>query len=472
MTECSREIAVTNTLSDPLVLYKIEIGAKAQNYFSFSNIDQPIFIQPLQKSKLFELSFTKCSFSTAPDTGIDCPEDINIESTITLHTNASTFVYPLLYYSGMIKYDVVWLDKEFEASKDVLDFGLTSVDEQKCVLLALHNHNNRVVKVNSYSIDIPNGKFDLWPLSSLHIKRENGGMIEEDGEEYRSVSHKRRGESGFPLVLDRNSTTFLEACCHVAATVAELSSILELQAEFQTVRIPVEGRFSDGRIKVIDPPLILPPSFPGKKVFAELTVYSTFKETFEISHVVSESPDNLKWQKYKSKEIRPMTRTKVGKIEFDAGAKCNDCKCIGSLAKSTECGRPWHERLEKPHTAAKIDGELYKHFREQFRKPIKTSMVLYTKLMTAYDFEVKTDVQWPRLAKQNAGGNFISEPIQFPPTVVSAKVTGQRTLVIENPTDYPIIVQPILLGDMEQKHKIEAALKDDYPFLGKAFLER
>ena len=60
MSDCSREITVENTLSDPLVLYKIEIGSKAVDYFVHANIDQPIFIQPHQKSKLFKLSFTKC----------------------------------------------------------------------------------------------------------------------------------------------------------------------------------------------------------------------------------------------------------------------------------------------------------------------------------------------------------------------------------------------------------------------------
>jgi len=93
--------------------------------------------------------------------------------------------------------------------------------------------------------------------------------------------------------------------------LAEISATLELVAEFQTIRIPVKGRFSDGRLKVIDPPVVLPPSFPGKKVSADVTVYSTFKETFEISHVVAESPINFKWQKYKDKEVKPMTRTKV-----------------------------------------------------------------------------------------------------------------------------------------------------------------
>lgn len=469
MSDCTREITVTNTLSDPLVLYKIEIGPKAVDYFAHANIDQPIFIPPHQKSKLFQLSFTKCRNVDIGHLG--CPEDINIESTITLHTNASTFTFPLLYYSGMIKYEMVWLEKEFSeksekeenAENDFLDFGLTSVDEQKCVIMALHNHNNRVVKVNSFSTDLEGGKFDLWPLSSLHMTRHNGGTVQENGVSYRSIQHKRRGENGFPLVLDRNTTTFLEACCYSSVALAEISATLELVAEFQMIRIPLKGRFSDGRIKVLDPPIVMPPSFPGKKVYAELTVYSTFKETFEISHVVSEAPDNFKWQKYKLKEVKPMTRTKVGKIEFDAGAGCNDCKCIGSLTEHTLCGRQWNERLDKPQTAAKSDADLYRNFQEHFREPIKNSMVMYTKLMTAYDFEVKTDVQWPRVAKQNGG--FVNEPIQFPPTVVSAKVTGQRTLVLENPTDVPIIIQPILLGDLEQKYKLEQALKDDYPFL-------
>ena len=77
-------------------------------------------------------------------------------------------------------------------------------------------------KVNSFSTDLEIGKLDLWPLSSLHMTRHNGGMESHDGVSYRSVQHKRRGENGFPLVLDRNTTTFLEACCYSSFWVENL----------------------------------------------------------------------------------------------------------------------------------------------------------------------------------------------------------------------------------------------------------
>ena len=131
--DCSREITVFNSLSDPLVLYKIEIGSdsfdpRGEPYFAYSKIEEPIFIQPLQESKLFELSFIGCEQGNE----FKCPENQNVETTLTLHTNASTFTYPLVYFSGMIKFQGVSpVDGEPLKNWTHLDMGLTSVDLQK-----------------------------------------------------------------------------------------------------------------------------------------------------------------------------------------------------------------------------------------------------------------------------------------------------------------------------------------------------
>jgi hypothetical protein len=112
--EYTRKVMVTNTLRDPLVLYKIEIGLEAENFFTISDLEEPLFVQPHQPSKLFTL--TKCDPSEVGHTL--CPEeDFDLESTITLYTNASTFIYPLVYYSGMIKYEVIWIDKNIQRNR-------------------------------------------------------------------------------------------------------------------------------------------------------------------------------------------------------------------------------------------------------------------------------------------------------------------------------------------------------------------
>ena len=157
--------------------------------------------------------------------------------------------------------------------------------------MALHNRNKRQVLLSSYSLEpeVPTARFDVWPLSSLIF---GVGETVEGGTHstHFAIEHKRRGEGGFPLKLPENTTTYLEVCCHVSAAIAELDSLLNVVADFQTIRIPVKGRFSDGKLKVIDPPVLFPPSFPGKRVNADVIVYSTFKETFEISRVVPEEP--------------------------------------------------------------------------------------------------------------------------------------------------------------------------------------
>ena len=271
-----------------------------------------------------------------------------------------------------------------------------------------------------------------------------------------------------------------------------MDTAIELFADFQTIRVPVTGRFSDGRLKVLDPPIEFPESFPGKSVFHDLNVYSTFKETFSISHVVSDAPENIKFHKTlgndgKPKEVKPMTRTKVGRLEFNAETACSDCKCMGSLNNDTECGRKWHQRLKEPSKCAKEDSDLYLQFRKHFKIPVAKSMVMYSSLLTQYDFEIETNVKWPELSQlSNSRHQTSANPnvpqtgefklnkkvqinsIQFPTMVVSnpnRPVTGQRTLIIKNPTDHYVYIQPFLLGDVESKHKIENALKADYPFL-------
>ena len=77
-----------------------------------------------------------------------------------------------------------------------------------------------------------------------------------------------------------------------------MKTVLEIFTEFQKIKIPVVGKFNEGRLKVLDPPVVFEPSFPGKKVATELTVYSTFKSIYKISQILSQEPDMVKFESY------------------------------------------------------------------------------------------------------------------------------------------------------------------------------
>ena len=95
------------------------------------------------------------------------------------------------------------------------------------MLLALHNHNNRRVEINSYRINPIRREVDyqLFPLSSMHLS----GRDPDERDQYpEDVQHKRRGDNGFPLVLDYNSTTFIEVCASARQPIQETLLYLRL----------------------------------------------------------------------------------------------------------------------------------------------------------------------------------------------------------------------------------------------------
>ena len=61
-------------------------------------------IQPLSKSSLFKLKFTGCE-SREIDGLIEfkCPDDLNTNARMILHTNASNFEFNVNYHSGRLK---------------------------------------------------------------------------------------------------------------------------------------------------------------------------------------------------------------------------------------------------------------------------------------------------------------------------------------------------------------------------------
>lgn len=458
----TRNIEITNNMEEPVYIHRIEVGEEGKNHFGITyNKDLPCLLTPKEKSELFEIELIACAEQNGK---MDCPEDNIIETKIHIYTNASTFHYDLMYYYGLVNYQVSIIDPAINENPKIIDFGLTNVGDQKCQIIMLANKNPIDIALERYHIEdmqTSGTTFAIWPMSSFHFGRTE-------------ISH-RKSEPDFPLILKKNSTSIFECCMGVMFEQRFIDGTIALESHFQVIRIPFTGRWFDGTMKIMDTPLKFPPNFPGKTVSAEVSMYSTFKEGLDVSSVIPQVPGIIRFIP-NGKHVHAMTKTVIGKLEFDGKQSCDgdfytQCSCIGSLQPNNKCGQAWMDSLDRPHQSAKQDAQLYAQFRKSFlnyNTEINPAVTIMTTANVNYDFEFKPKLKWPRLAQVHTQDAFLQHPILFAQTAVTTplnRIQAQRMIKISNPSDDWVQFQPILLGDIQQNYKLENALKDDYPYL-------
>ena len=175
---------------------------------------------------------------------LKCPEDINVESTMVLHTNASHFSYQLSYLSGRLKYQTMH-DK-------ILDFGLVSSEETKCTQMMIQNFNPMDIMLQkSSTMD----SLSVYVLSAFKIS-EVPQM--KRGYNFTSFEHKRREgpRDGWPVKLLKNSTMFFECCVTKGRLLnGEFQENLNFITKHQLLKVPVQGRFAKGELRVMSSPI-------------------------------------------------------------------------------------------------------------------------------------------------------------------------------------------------------------------------
>ena len=206
------------------------------------------------------------------------------------------------------------------------------------------------------------------------------------------------------------------------------------------------------------------------KIGAVVTVRSSFMSIYNVSTIISESPNDIIFEPIKapSAMIRPNVDVVVGTIYYDIGAQCprTNFGCRGSLATNyTKEGAEWQAQ-DHPANMARLDADYYRRFRTKYEADIKRSLLLITDVGSTVEFEVSGKLKWPKLFQS------ATSEIRFPDTVVTQMArqpnTSQKQVVIKNPTNDWLQIQPLLMHDYRTPRdqlEIINKLKDDYPWL-------
>ena len=460
-------VQVKNTLAMPIILYQIKL--ENSQYFSVEDFDEPVVIQPLSKSTLFKLKFNGCE-KTEIDGLIEfkCPDDINTESTMILHTNASVFHFNVNYHSGRLKYQTLSEDTR------QLDFGLMGQDDNKCTQLMIQNFNPLDIMVKkSSTLD----GLNVYPMSSLKISQASSMRDSYQFSHARVKDHDSETDEGFPVKLRRNTTMFFE-CCITRGKLGPFSSVLNFVTDHQILRIPVHGEFRRGSLRVKNSPIELTelPNVKDKsRIGAEVTVISSFHSVYNITDILAEYPGDIFFEGVVPKPaIVPNSEVVIGTLYYNISAQCprTTFGCRGSLAEGyTKEGSEW-QKVSNGANTARHDAEYYRQFRTKYEADIRRALLLLTNVGTTVEFEVKGKLKWPKL--------FLTErnELRFPDTVVLPPLphgvprpnTSQKPIVIRNPTDDYLQIAPLLMHDYrssKEQTEIINSLKDDYPWLQK-----
>ena len=455
-----KTVQVRNTLAMPIILYQIKLIDNDGDFFTVDEFDEPVVIAPLSKSSIFKLKFNGCATNEIDGLiEFKCPDDMNTNARMVMHTNASDFTFNIAYHSGRLKYQTLSQDSR------QLDFGLMGLDENKCTQLMVQNFNPLDISVKkSSTLD----GLAVYPMSTVKIDATSSMR-----ESYR-FHHTRIDDraTAFPVKLERNTTMFFE-CCISGTELGEFASVLNFVTDHQILRIPVKGQFGRGSMTVKNSPITLAETSAKDKsqIGAEIHVRSSFMSIFNVSTILSESPADIVFRPVQPRvPIRPNVDTMVGSVYYNISAQCPRTQfgCRGSLAMDyTKEGAEW-QQVDHPANMARLDAEYYRRFRQRYEASIKRSLLLITDVGSTVEFEVSGRLKWPRLFQTDRN------EIRFPDTVVITNTlnrqpnTSQKQVVIINPTNDWLQIQPLLMHDYRTPRdqlEIINKLKDDYPWL-------
>ena len=113
-TPVHRTVSFTNNLPFGVVIYNVSMPSNASNIFKANLISPSIEIAPKERKAVLVLEYLKA-------------QPLTFTTTFTLHTNVSTFEYPILMFNGEVKVFIHGIDKQ------QFDFGYIEPHKQRSI---------------------------------------------------------------------------------------------------------------------------------------------------------------------------------------------------------------------------------------------------------------------------------------------------------------------------------------------------
>ncbi|XP_076446798.1 transmembrane protein 131-like isoform X2 [Babylonia areolata] len=411
----TRPLTLTNTFNFSVVIFNISLSREAAPFFTVLNFSTPVIVGPQQTVTALLLLFHPNA------------TQLHLSTTLTLHTNASTFLIPIIVYNGLLKV----IHHRPEKSKGQMDFGTMGVGEKRSMIFTIRNDN---------PVDLVMARFETnmsWAkIEVLGVEKGNGTTL--------TRIHNTSDIETDPLIIKPYHYAVFTVNIVAPQEEGAYAAEVWMFTQFEDLFIPITFRTAEGSLHAIPEKFLFEKVFPGKVPYKVLQIHSTFHDFMEVTQVTFQPQDmRFFFQPHNDTVLlQPQEPSVVGKIFFDSKRECRD-DCYVGLPTVTPAGHQWLLGLTLDKDVADTDQYLYTRLQQKWHRLERTgqntanvTIELDTNQVRGFLFSAQAHLHWPSLVRKSK--------LKFPLTQIGNVTVSD--FIVENTADTPLLVQVLPLS--------------------------
>ncbi|XP_014609837.1 PREDICTED: transmembrane protein 131 isoform X1 [Polistes canadensis] len=423
-TSQAQNFSVVNKFKLPLAITHVTMSPNVKSRFMIKNFT-PRVIKPEQKVNIFSLQLTKEKKN----------DDVEMESSILIHSNVSITKVPLLSYDGKVRRIV---PGEREDDKGTMNFGTVSSGTENEAIFALENQNPVNIDLHDWGVNMPGAVLELMgcqsgPANLLDEELKNVTVCSNTGTQFI--------KPGFLAIFK----------IIVKAPMIEEDTIVGdvfVRTKYERFILPVFMRVAHGKISVKK--LIFTDCFPGSICVQQVKVHSTFARPMEVTEIISVNKDDrIKYIPLEEASLPTISKgdNLVGSIKINPSINCKQ-RCYLDLLLDTNAGSQWLNTMSLPSHTRDTDLNLLTTRYMRFINSTgggswdNVTMRLDTNEVRGYKFDVNIKPHWPSLLTSSGNASKNKSIIMFPLTQVG--YTSHKKIKLYNPSRNPLIIQLVM----------------------------
>ncbi|XP_033217734.1 transmembrane protein 131 isoform X2 [Belonocnema kinseyi] len=434
-----RNFSVVNKFKRPLAITDVSLSSEAMPLFKINNFI-PKILQPGQKETIFSLLLTQNKKS----------ENLQLESSILIHSNVSTTEVPLLSYNGKLRKII---PGEKYSDKGTMNFGTVGSGTENEGIFALENQNPVNIELHGWGVNMPGAVLELMGCQHSPTGLFNKG--------YRnitacSITGNQSIKPGYLAIFKIKVKT---------PSVEEdtIFGDVFVRTTYERLTVPVFMRVAHGRISLKK--LTFTDCFPGSVCTQQLKVHSTFSRPMEVTIVAPVQTDNrVKYIPLEETRVPVIWKGEnhIGSIKIDTAVSCKQ-QCYLGLSLNTTVGSQWLNTVSLPsHTRDSDLNLLNTHYTRYLNYTggnwDNVTMQLDTTEVRGHKFYLNIKPYWPSLLV-----NFSSlknKSLSFPLTQVGN--TSYKTIKLHNPSSSPLLLHLVMDWSYPQGSRLYHSLPNKF----------
>ncbi|XP_012279930.1 transmembrane protein 131 [Orussus abietinus] len=418
-----RNFSVVNKFKLPLAITNVSLSSEAKSLFEIRNFI-PKVLKPGQKTSIFSLSLNKKREN----------ENIQLESSILIHSNVSMTEVPLLSYDGKVRKII---PGEGETDKGTMNFGTVGSGTENEAIFALENQNPVNIELHGWGVNMPGAVLELMgcqqgPTDLFNKGFRNITVCSQNG--------NQNIKPGYLAVFK----------IKVKTPMVEEDTIVGdvfVRTTYERLTVPVFMRVAHGRIAMKK--LTFTDCFPGAICMQQIKVHSTFVRSMDVTFVSPVQKDNrIKYIPLEetTKPIISKGDNHIGSIRIDPSITCKQ-HCYLGLSLNTSVGSQWLNTMTLPSHVRDSDLNLLNARYARYLNSTgggswdNITMRLDTTEVRGHKFFVNLKPYWPSLLG-GSGSTRNKSALTFPLTQVGH--ISYKTIKLHNPSSSPLLVQLVM----------------------------